>query len=142
MLYHFRIHKENNGYWAEGVELTGCFTQADSIEELRINMSEALNLYLDEHAESHIVHPLPDNNVRGRNIEAVQVQPAIAFAVLLRHYRKENKISQTQMARKLNMNNVYSYQRLEKKTDPKLSTITKVKEVFPDFPVECLFERR
>ena len=141
MFYHFKIHKENKGYWAQCLELEGCLTQGDSMEELRKNMNEALNFYLDEQAESNIIHPLAKKNARGKTIETVQVEPSIAFAVLLRHYRKEKKISQTQMARKLNMNNVYSYQRLEKKTDPKLSTITKVKEVFPDFPVECLFER-
>ncbi len=47
MKYHFRIHEEN-GFWAECIELSGCFTQADTIEELYDNMYEALKLYLEE----------------------------------------------------------------------------------------------
>ena len=48
MKYHFKVHKEGNGYWAECVELLGCITEADSIDELQKNMEEALNLYIEE----------------------------------------------------------------------------------------------
>ena len=139
MLYHFRIYKEKTGYWAECIELEGCHTRADTPDELMENMREALNLYLDEPSKSNIVHPLPGDTRPEKNIAAIPVDPRTAFAVLLRHYRKKHNISQAGMAEKLNMKNVYSYQRLEKRTDPKLSTITKIKEVFPDFPVESLF---
>ena len=33
MEYHFKIHKEKNGYWAECIELSGCNTQGDTLEE-------------------------------------------------------------------------------------------------------------
>lgn len=52
MNYHFKIHKEGDGFWAECIELPGCFTQADTKEELLLNMQEALGLYLEEDAES------------------------------------------------------------------------------------------
>jgi antitoxin HicB len=42
MKYHFKIHKEGKGFWAECIELSGCFTEADSKEELRKNMHEIL----------------------------------------------------------------------------------------------------
>ena len=124
MLYHFKIHKEKNGYWAECIELEGCQTQGNTPEELRKNIRVVLDLYLDEPAGSNFTFPLPDSKARGKNILEVPVDPRVAFAVLLKHYRKANKISQALMAEKLNMKNVYSYQRLEKRTDPKLSTIT------------------
>jgi predicted RNase H-like HicB family nuclease len=44
MHYHFKIHKENNGYWAECCELEGCVTQGDTLEELYKFCDEALNL--------------------------------------------------------------------------------------------------
>jgi predicted RNase H-like HicB family nuclease len=46
MRYHFRIHKEDNGYWAECCELDGCFTQADTLEELEGACQEALEVHL------------------------------------------------------------------------------------------------
>jgi len=46
MQYYFNIHKEDSGYWAECPELYGCMTQADSLDELKINIEEALKLYL------------------------------------------------------------------------------------------------
>jgi len=42
MYYHFKIHKEPDGYWAECIELEGCVTQGDSLDELQKNMEEAL----------------------------------------------------------------------------------------------------
>ncbi len=48
MKYHFQIHKENKGFWAECIELKGCVTQGDTLEELCDNIEEALTLYLEE----------------------------------------------------------------------------------------------
>lgn len=46
--YHFKIHKEDEGYWAECIELNGCVTQGDTLEELHHNIREALQVYLQE----------------------------------------------------------------------------------------------
>ena len=59
MVYHFRVHEENDGFWAECLELAGCSTQADSRDELLENAREALNLYLHEPDDSQITFPLP-----------------------------------------------------------------------------------
>jgi len=48
MWYHFEVHKDKIGYWAECVELSGCYTQGDSKQELYANIQEALDLYLDK----------------------------------------------------------------------------------------------
>lgn len=55
--YHFKIHKEDHGYWAQCIELPGCVTQGDSMKELRTNMQEALNLYLDNKKSGIVVIP-------------------------------------------------------------------------------------
>ncbi len=34
MYYHFRIHGEEDGFWAECLELTGCDTEGDDLDEL------------------------------------------------------------------------------------------------------------
>jgi predicted RNase H-like HicB family nuclease len=38
---------EEGGYWAEVPSLPGCLTQGESIEELRENLQEAIELYLE-----------------------------------------------------------------------------------------------
>ena len=36
------IHKEDNGYWAEVPALKGCYSQGDTIDELKKNIREAI----------------------------------------------------------------------------------------------------
>ncbi len=121
MYYHFKIHREGEGegegFWAECIELTGCVTQGDSMPELKKNMEEALNLYLDEPLDSDWVDLLPDDGIKTtKNVVKVPVEPEIAFSVMVRHYRKKHSLSQNQMVKLLNMKNKFSYQRL--KEDP------------------------
>lgn len=40
------LHKEDNGYWAEVPALKGCYTQGDSIEEVKNNIKEAITAWL------------------------------------------------------------------------------------------------
>ncbi len=63
MRYKFRmtlkaiIHKaEEGGFWAEVPSLPGCVTQAETVNELKANLREAVELWLsvdDEAAESN-----------------------------------------------------------------------------------------
>jgi len=42
------VHEaEEGGYWAEVPSLPGCFTQAETLEELREMAKEAIEGYLD-----------------------------------------------------------------------------------------------
>ena len=36
------VHKEDNGYWTEVPALKGCYSQGDTIEELKENIKEAI----------------------------------------------------------------------------------------------------
>ncbi len=40
------LHKEDNGYWAEVPALKGCFTQADTLEELHENLKDAITAWM------------------------------------------------------------------------------------------------
>ena len=43
-----KVHKaEEGGYWAEVPALPGCVTQAETMEELRANLKEAVELWLE-----------------------------------------------------------------------------------------------
>ncbi len=41
------VHREDGSYWASVPELPGCFSHGLTIEELRENVREAIELYLD-----------------------------------------------------------------------------------------------
>jgi len=141
MFYNFKIHKDKNGYWAECVELKGCVTQAETYDELLNNMEEVLNLYLDEPADSKIIFPLPKDDINKKNIIKIPVDHKIAFALKMKILRAKKGLSQRQVADLLGMKNIYSYQRLEssKKANPSLSTIARIKNIFPDFNIDDIF---
>ena len=63
MKYHFKIHKEKEGFWAECIELPGCVTEGNSKEELMDNMQDALNIYLEEPEDSQYLAPLPKKSI-------------------------------------------------------------------------------
>jgi len=144
MFYNFKVHKEHNGYWAECIELKGCVTQADSYDKLLKNMEIALNLYLDEPESSNVSFPMPKKNIPGKNIVKVPVNHKIAFAFKMKKYRSKLGLSQREVANLLGMKNIYSYQRLEstKKANPNLSTIARIKNIFPDFNIDDIFKNR
>lgn len=138
MKYHFKYQKEGNRYWAKCIELDGCFTQAENLEDLKKNMEEALNLYLDEPSSSRTIFPMPKKKIKGRNVIEVPVHPRIAFAYHLRFHRAAMGMTQKQTAKKLGFKNLFSYQRLEasKTANPELLTLVLIKEVFPDFDLD------
>lgn len=138
MKYHFKIHKEGKGFWAECLELDGCVTEADSMKDLLKNMQEALNLYVDEPENSKRLASLPDETIHfSRNIVEVQLDPSIAFAFMVRYYRIKHGLTQHQAAVKLGFDNIYSYQRLEnKKANPTLKMLTQIKKIFPEISID------
>ena len=138
MTYHFRIYAEKHRLWAECIELAGCVTQGRSRSELERNMEEALNLYLEEPESSTKIFPAPSDKSYGRGVIPVEVDPAVAFSMQLRQLRVLSKLTQKEAARRLGMRSLYSYQRLERRSNPSLSTIKKVKALFPGFSLDSI----
>ncbi|MBN2736470.1 MAG: helix-turn-helix transcriptional regulator [Spirochaetales bacterium] len=104
-------------------------------------MKEALDLYLDEPADSKLIFSLPDDSIElKKDIVKVKVDSQIAFAFYLRENRLKNHKTQKEMAEMLGLKHLYSYQRLEssKKANPELKTLEKLKEVFPDFDLNLV----
>lgn len=132
MRYHFKVHKEKAGFWAECIELPGCVTQADTKEELDLNMQEALNLYLEEVEDYEYLAPLPKASIKeGRNVIEVPVDPSVALAFSIRYQRIKQGLTQREAADQLGMKAIYSYQRLEKRCNPTLDLIYKLVLLFP-----------
>jgi antitoxin HicB len=141
MKYHFKIHKEAKGYWAECLELQGCVTQANTKAQLLKNMKEALDVYLSEPEGSQVVFPAPNPKHSGQNIAEVSPSVRTAFASLMRRTRLQKHMTQKQAAAALQMASLYTYQKLEKATtaNPGLETLAKIKSAFPEFPIEDVF---
>ena len=61
MSYTVIIHRneEEGGFWGECPELPGCYSQGESIEELMLNIREAVELYLEE-PEGAYVFPVEE----------------------------------------------------------------------------------
>lgn len=50
--YNVIVHEaEEGGYWAEVPDLPGCYTEADTLDELRDMLKEAIECYLDDDSE-------------------------------------------------------------------------------------------
>ena len=101
MKYHFKVHKEGNSFWAECLELEGCFTQGDTIEELHEMMQDALNLYISEPEGSTRLANLPNESIKkSKNIVEVSVDSEVAFSFLMRYHRIQHGLTQHQNVRK------------------------------------------
>ncbi len=132
MHYHFKVHKEGNAYWAQGLELDGCFTHAKTKKELQERMEEVLNLYLSEPEDSKYIFPLPKKSVRGKNIVRIKVHPRVEIAMLVRMSRLKSKLTQQKVADKIGID-VSAYQRYEspKAANPTWTTLDQIKRALP-----------
>ena len=142
MTYHFNIHEdETSGYYAECIELPDCATQGHTIEELRANMKDVLDLYLDEPEDSSIVFDPPDSTLKGPHIEAVPVDPFIALKTSLRASRKYSGLTQTDVAKAIGAKSVHTYQRYESgEANPTLKTLIRLKQVLPALDLNAIVE--
>lgn len=140
MEYHFELYKEDNGgYWAECIELSGCLSDGDSLDELIPRLEDALNLYLNEPTGSNMIFPLPDKKLDSNSeLLRIPVSAGIAFAMLVRQYRISHRMTLDQAQLKVGLKNRNSYVRLESAGNPTLETISRVKRAFPEIDLnEC-----
>jgi hypothetical protein len=113
-------------------------TQGRSRTELGRNMREALNLYLEEPKSSKVVFPAPASIPPSQDVVLVEVEPGIAFAVQLRESRLQSRLTQKEAALRLGLKSIYSYQRLERRANPSLATLKKVKSLFPELSLDSV----
>lgn len=58
-IYPALFHYEDGGYWAEFPDLSGCFTQGDTVQEVLNNAQESLELYLEATIDNDLNLPKP-----------------------------------------------------------------------------------
>ena len=59
-----QIHDEYGSYWAQILEMPGCRTEGDTIDELMKNIYEVTELYLEVLEEDNKVDSLPSRRER------------------------------------------------------------------------------
>lgn len=143
MEYHFKVHKEKVGYSAECIELKGCRTEGDTMEELAQNMEESLNLFLAEQDNSTLTFP-PPKPLTGKNIVPVSVDAGVAFAMNLRQTRLKLNKTQNQMMNLLGIKTLSNYQRLEdpKRANPELKTLAMILKTVPQIKISAIIGNR
>ena len=113
MYYHFKVYKEKVGYCAKCIEIEGCQSQGDTMEELKTNLAEVLNLCIDEPADSDYMIPDPDYSLKGKNIIEIKVNPRIAFSNCLRQLRLKHNYTKKQIAERMGYKYIWGYKKLE-----------------------------
>lgn len=56
--YIVRVHHEDDSFWAEVLDLPGCFATGKDLEELREALEEAISLYLTDTPEAGAIHTI------------------------------------------------------------------------------------
>jgi predicted RNase H-like HicB family nuclease len=57
-----RVHQEDDGtYWAEVLDLPGCFASGENLDELREALEEAISLYLHDQPGQGVTKDPGDN---------------------------------------------------------------------------------
>jgi len=143
MEYHFELHQEDEGwFWAECVELKGCLSDGDRVEDLKLRLEDALNLYLNEPIGSNMVFPLPDKKLdENTSFLRIPVKSNVAFAMLIRQYRISNRMTLDQAREKIGLKNRNSYVKLESAGNPTMDTISMVIKSFPEINLNECFSR-
>ena len=125
MTYYCTLKQEDNVYYVAFPDLPEVFTFGNTEQEALEMAAEALNGVLESETARGISIPLP----AFQSEYAVEVEPNIAFALMLRKRRGEK--TQSEIADKLNIS-YQQYQQLEnpRKANPTLRTIAKLQKIF------------
>jgi len=55
----YEAEPDEGGYWAKVAELPGCYTQGETIDQIRVNVRDAIETYLDALKETGQSEPPP-----------------------------------------------------------------------------------
>ena len=136
MGYHFKVKKDGKFFVASCVELDGCRTQGLSREELETKMIEVLTLFLDEPKDSKKLFPEPRKVKTSSSLVEVFPEVRVWFSHSLRQTRLKENISQREAAKRVGIKSLSGYQKLEKRANPTIETVAKIKRAFPNFDFE------
>jgi antitoxin HicB len=125
------FHPDEKGYWVEFPDLPGCVTEGETLEDAKEMAKEALSAMLESLDSRKKSIPIP-SNIKGNDIHYIEPSLNVAFAISLKREREKMGLTQKQVAEKANITWSF-YQRIEnpRKSNPTLSTIEKLRKIFP-----------
>ncbi|MHC9540666.1 MAG: type II toxin-antitoxin system HicB family antitoxin [Vulcanimicrobiota bacterium] len=127
---------EEGGYIVEFLDLPGCVTEGDTLEESQAMAKEALTGWLESVYSRELQIPEP-SDVSGDNIHYIEPEPEIELPILIRKSRIEKGFSQMQIAAALGIK-YQTYQRFE---NPKTfnATVKNLKRISRALGKKCEF---
>lgn len=102
---------EEGGYTVEFIDLEGCITEGDTLEEALVMAREALTGWLKSVYSRELNIPEP-SIVKGNDIYYIQPEAEIELPLMIRKLRKEKGLSQKQIADAIGVK-YQTYQRFE-----------------------------
>jgi antitoxin HicB len=129
--YPAHIWREDNNSWSvEFPDLPGCFTSGSSFPDAKAKAEEALDIYLESLDSRSVDIPEPSLQ-RGESFHMISPSLKVGFAITLKRERNKQGLTQKEVAERMGVK-WSAYQRIEnpRKTNPTLSTIAKLQEVF------------
>lgn len=73
--YIVRVHEEDDAtFWAEVLDLPGCFASGDTLDELREALQEAIALYLIDDPEAATIHSMQNRERSAMRIDEMRVK--------------------------------------------------------------------
>lgn len=120
------VKEKDEGYSVSFPDLPGCFSCGNSFAEALSNAREALDLYLEEALDPNWKLPVSKERT-GRNFHWIIPSPEVAIPLTIREMRETSKITQLEVARRLNMK-VQQYQKMEypRKSNPTTKSLISV----------------
>ena len=126
--YQAKIYKDGTSYSVEFPDLPGCFSMGGNLKEAKEMAAEALSLYLEEARDSKWELPKAKSR-RSKGYYWIQAHFDVSIAILIRHARLENNLTQFQLAKKVGIT-VQQLQKLETpgKSNPTVKTLVAISE--------------
>ena len=119
------IEEENGGYSLEFIDFPSCLTEGETKSQLIENAQDALSLVLGFRLEENREIPLP-SNIEDEDIILINPDYHIQIPLTLKFLRKSLKLTQKEVAEKLEVS-YQTYQKIERcKRFPTIKTLEKV----------------
>lgn len=126
--YPAKIEKEDDGYTVFFRDLPNTFTYGETYEEALMYAEEVLEAMLESMLDNEFEFNLPSN--KKEDEVDIPIPAYIVFSMLIRAYRIENEMTQTELAKNLGV----SQQQITKMEKPnknrKLETVSNLLEKF------------
>jgi antitoxin HicB len=119
-----------NAFFLQFIDFPEAFTQGYTLEELYEMGQDVLSLILEDYLEDN--RELPDPScIKGNDVIVIEPYPRIAIPIILKKIRKENCLTQKDVASKLGVS-YQTYQKMERgqSVNPTLATLEKLARAF------------